>query len=298
MDAVVTTQNVDSLLQLRVLAGIYNITEEFSKDRLNIFQTMIRFASLTGNVRAIEAYLEQVEGWVKQWNLTVSETKDLYILIADVLEKDGKAGKAQSFILNALSLYDNCEDVGELSTVRDIASRAAIGALRTPIVSFTQQDNVTSMVAVKQLEGDKKYGTLYKLLHIFALEKLDSYLAFYKTYQSYLEELGLDHDLCQTNMRLLSLCSLASEHSEIPYALIAETLQIDASQVEEWVVLAITEKLIDGRMDQPRSVVSVNRCTHRVFGQDQWNNMANQLNAYADNLNVLLQNIKHISASN
>jgi PCI domain len=49
---------------------------------------------------------------------------------------------------------------------------------------------------------------------------------------------GIDNDECVSNMRLLSLCSLATEHEEIPYSAVSETLQVDEDDVEEWVLRA------------------------------------------------------------
>ena len=49
---------------------------------------------------------------------------------------------------------------------------------------------------------------------------------------------GINHEECVANMRLLSLCSLATEHEEIPYSAISKTLQVDDDDVEEWVLRA------------------------------------------------------------
>jgi translation initiation factor 3 subunit M len=49
---------------------------------------------------------------------------------------------------------------------------------------------------------------------------------------------GIDNDECVSNMRLLSLCSLATEHEEIPYSAVSQTLQVDEDDVEEWVLRA------------------------------------------------------------
>lgn len=56
-------------------------------------------------------------------------------------------------------------------------------------------------------------------------------------------------------MRLLTLCSLATEHEEIPYAAVAGGLEVPLSEVEPWVVAAIGAKLIEAKMDQLTATV-------------------------------------------
>lgn len=58
-------------------------------------------------------------------------------------------------------------------------------------------------------------------------------------------------------MQLLSLASLASEQHELPYNVVAESLQIKPEEVEHWIISAIGAKLIDAKMDQLRRVVLV-----------------------------------------
>ena len=68
---------------------------------------------------------------------------------------------------------------------------------------------------------------------------------------------GVSHVDCVEKMRLLSICSLASQQPEVPYALLATTLQIEVCEVEYWVVKAIMAGLLEAKMDQLREVVAV-----------------------------------------
>ncbi|CAN0434167.1 unnamed protein product, partial [Phaeothamnion confervicola] len=85
-----------------------------------------------------------------------------------------------------------------------------------------------------------------------------------------LQQYEIDHEACVANMRLLSLCSLATEHEEIPYSAVASTLQVDENEVEGWVLRCIQAGLMEAKMDQLQQVVVISRCTNRVFGADQW----------------------------
>ena len=65
-------------------------------------------------------------------------------------------------------------------------------------------------------------------------------------------------------MKLLTLCTLGSKMKFLSYAKIAEELEIKYEDVEEWVVDAISNKLLEASMDQFKSQVQVGRRTpHR-----------------------------------
>ncbi|CAM9257678.1 unnamed protein product, partial [Choristocarpus tenellus] len=151
------------------------------------------------------------------------------------------------------------------------------------------QHNLLGMAAVAQLEKDPKFAAVYQLLHIFSVEKLDAYMAFHKQHGVTLAENKIDHDSCVSSMRLLSLCSLATEHEEIPYQIVAETLQLEGDEeVEEWVLRCIQTGLMEAKMDQMQRVVVISRCTNRVFGPEQWKTLQKKLKAWSSNVNQLL----------
>lgn len=58
-------------------------------------------------------------------------------------------------------------------------------------------------------------------------------------------------------MRLLTLCTLGANEKTLAYDKIAQALQVDAEDVETWVVDAISNHLLEASMDQFKSVVQV-----------------------------------------
>ncbi len=93
-------------------------------------------------------------------------------------------------------------------------------------------------------------------------------------------------------MRLLSLCSLACEYEAIPYKVIAETLRLEAGEVETWIMKAIVAKLVTGRMDQLREVVHVSASTQRVFDETQWANLKRRLDGWRRDLQELVDEVE------
>jgi PCI domain len=86
--------------------------------------------------------------------------------------------------------------------------------------------------------ADPEFSGVYELLRILSEDKLEAYMTFHKAHADVLAKHGIEHEDCVSNMRLLSLCSLASEQQEVPYSVVSDTLKVPADDVEEWVLKA------------------------------------------------------------
>ena len=62
--------------------------------------------------------------------------------------------------------------------------------------------------------------------------------------------MGLDHETSLHKMRLLTLVTLAMGKTEIEYATVASGLNIEVDDVEDWIIEAIGEDLLEGKLDQ------------------------------------------------
>uniref|UniRef100_A0A7S4S2I4 PCI domain-containing protein n=1 Tax=Ditylum brightwellii TaxID=49249 RepID=A0A7S4S2I4_9STRA len=133
---------------------------------------------------------------------------------------------------------------------------------------------------------------LHALLQIFQEGKLQDYDAFVTNNSPTLTEYGLSNDDCVRYMRLLSLCSLAAEHEEIPYGAIASTLHVKDEEVESWVIAAVSSGLLSAKMDQLQQVVMVERCAVRKFGMEQWKMLQTRLNDWKRNVKGVLDGLK------
>jgi len=138
--------------------------------------------------------------------------------------------------------------------------------------------------------------SLYSLLEIFQEGKLQDFYNFLSDTthgEATLVTYGLDKEVCIRHMRLLSFCSLATEHEEIPYSAIASTLQIANDDVEAWVIAAVSSGLVSAKMDQLSQVVLVERCVAvRKFGMDQWKALQVRLDAWKKNVGGVLAGLK------
>jgi translation initiation factor 3 subunit M len=292
-------------LRLRMATNLCNILPTRSQVQFEVLLKIIGYAALSGLLLMLSSFFEGVEEWLQDWDLSLSDQRRLYLLIADVQERAGDDTATQKFLLKYLATYDMATAEGggggdatlQQGQVRQAAARAAIGAVKAPIESFMQQRNVLGMSAVRQLETDPEFAKAHELLRIFSEEKLAAYLTFASTSSPFLAKHSINNDECVANMRLLSLCSLATEKDEIPYSLVAETLKIATDEVEDWVLKACSAGLMDARMDQLEQMVLVSQYTSRVFGVEQWKNLQAKLRLWDANVSSLLTTIRRSNAA-
>lgn len=136
---------------------------------------------------------------------------------------------------------------------------------------------------------------MYQLLEIFQTGKLEDFYAFLSSSlenKTTLKTFKIDEEVCIHHLRLLSLCSLAAEHEEIPYAVIASTLQVPMDQVEPWVISAVSSGLMSAKMDQLSHVVMVEQCVVRSFGMDEWKVLQARLHGWKKNVGNILAALK------
>jgi translation initiation factor 3 subunit M len=231
------------------------------------------------------------------WNVAMSHRRTLYKTIASVMPPHDT--RKQRFQLLLVETYSNdAAGGGAVDKERlEAAKEAAIGAIRDPIALFAHQRNLLNQPAIQALGGDKDNKVLLGLLKVFQEGKLQDYQDFMASNaggneEAILSKWGLNAKQCQGNIRILSLCSLATEHEEIPYSIIAETLQIEMSAVEGQVIAAVSSGLLQAKMDQLAQKVMVERCVFRRFDLEQWKVLQGRLQTWKNNVGSILASLK------
>lgn len=130
-----------------------------------------------------------------------------------------------------------------------------------------------------------------ELLEVVSEKELEDYNDFLEEHPKFLAESGLDGEVLQRKMRLLTLASLAASTNsrELEYSRIAQALLIPVEEVELWMIDVIRAGLVEGKLSQQKQVFLVHRTTYRVFGDKQWREVATRLDTWKESLrNVLV----------
>merc|ERR1712185_421654 len=88
---------------------------------------------------------------------------------------------------------------------------------------------------------------------------------------------------------LLTLATKVHGRTEITLQEVANALEEDVDKVEPWVVRALSEGVIDGRIDQLNHKVLVKSAFQREFGKAEWAFLESKLVQWTENLENVIK---------
>ncbi|KAG0613019.1 hypothetical protein M758_6G070200 [Ceratodon purpureus] len=284
-----TVQPIEKpVIRLKILFHLYNVLEN-PYGRFLIFKRVLKLAVAGKATELVIPTFKRMDSFLFEWNISESEKRDIFLSASNILkDQKGYSKDSYTFLVKYLATFAGA-DASTLSEAKEEAVRAIIEFVKSPDMFQKHRSgdqsiylcDLLEMPAVKQLGRDSKYGPVYRLLEIFLTGRLSDYLEFQTADAATLKEYGLVHEECVTKMRLMSLVGLAATSSgEISYAAIRDTLKVNDDEVEYWIVRAIAAKLLEAKMDQLRQVVVIGRCTERVFGPAQWQELRSGLSGW------------------
>lgn len=288
-----STSTEETLKAVSLLATLYNMRSE-PLEKVGLLVKMINLAKarqpalLQSNNPLFGKWMEgtKLSSMLDEWQVEPVSRRPLYRAAANGTTS---SLSEQRFTLLTIETYSKSDiDTEGLES----AKKAAIGAIQDPVSLFAQQRKILSLPAVQALQ--EKSAPLYDLLRVFQEGKLEDYQSFLKKNggESILSQWDLSPADCTRYIRILSLCSLATEHEEIPYEVVARTLETDSSEVEKWVIAAVSSGLLSAKMDQLQEQVIVERCVIRKFELEQWKGLQSRLHLWKDNVGGILQAYK------
>lgn len=288
----------DSLIQvstnttktISLLATLYNMRSD-ALEKVALMVKMIRLASKS-EPSLLDPHSSDLGKWIDashlpsvldEWRVEPAARRALYLAAS---EGASTPLTKQRFTLLFLETYSTSDlDAQALQ----VAEQAALGVIRDPVTLFEQQRHVLSLPAIQALK--EKSARLLELLNIVQEGNLEDYYSFIQSNggEAILEQWeGVKPENCVRYMRILSLCSVASDHEEIPYQVVADTLQTNLKDVEMWVIAAVSSGLLTAKMDQLQGKVVVERCVVRKFDMDQWKSLQYRLHLWKQNVGRIL----------
>jgi len=295
---VVTSATDDkSLLRLRILSNLHDVFEDPNL-KYELFVATLKFARATRHVDLVLPYFKDIEVRIREWGINTKQTREIYKLMRDSLKASNKSIEAYKWTIRYLSTFEAGVDKNDDSNPREEAVNAALDAIRLP--DLYQFDTLLDSLPIKQLDTDNNNSTgtkintpkLLQLLKIFVSGGYEDFIKFHSENPEFLKSAGLDLEECTRKMRILSLATLAAANQEVPYTVIAKALQVPDDEVEVWVIMAIGESILEGKMDQLRKLLIVSRSLQRVFTPSQWKQLSDRLGLWKGNVKVILKTLQ------
>ncbi|KAK8244126.1 eukaryotic translation initiation factor 3 subunit M [Phyllosticta capitalensis] len=271
-------------LALSVLTTIFNILPADSVSRYHVFLASLRVVRSSSFFESLKQQLKNIDTWIAQWDVDEEAQRKLFLAVSDAAQDNGENELAYKYLIRALRTIES--EQASTPEARDLSIRALKTALTHP-AHYDFQD----LTALDSVQALRKSDPLhFELLEIFTSEHLEEFNDFKDTNPDFVAKEQLDADALNRKMRLLTLASLAATNQarSLPYAHIAKALQIPAEEVELWVIDVIRAGLVEGKLSQLNQTFLIHRSTYRVFGENQWREVASRLDMWRNSLTGVL----------
>ncbi|KAF2740551.1 eukaryotic translation initiation factor 3 subunit M [Polyplosphaeria fusca] len=273
-------------LALSVLSTIFNTLPPSNDMRYHILLTVIGVIRDTKNFATLRPQLKQVDQWLETWEMDDEDSRKLYLAISETAAVAKENEQAYIYLLRSLRTFPSDE------TSDEEARKLSLQALKSALTSPDHYDfqDLTDLDSIQALRNsDPVY---FQLLEIFNADGLEDFNDFKDEHEGWIEKEGLDGAALNRKMRLLTMASIAASAGQtrsLPYSHIAKALQIPAEDVEMWVIDVIRAGLVEGKLSQLNQTFLIHRSTYRVFGENQWREVASRLDMWRTSLMGVLQ---------
>lgn len=275
-------------IALGILATLFNTIQPDDETRYHILLAIVDVIQRSGNYETLRPQLKSLESWIQQWDLEPHEAQRLYLAISSAAASANEPEESYFYLLKALRTLQN-------EPASPHARELSIKALKAALQNEKHFDfeDLTALDSVQALR--KSDETLAELLELYSDQLYDDLQEFKEVNGSFIADNGLDEDILDRKMRLLTLASLAAQSSDsrtLPYARIAKALAVPSGDVEMWVIDCIRSGLVEGKLSQQKQEFLIHRSTHRTFGEKQWREVASRLETWRGSLTSVLAVIR------
>ncbi|KAK5109898.1 hypothetical protein LTR85_002028 [Meristemomyces frigidus] len=271
-------------IALGILGTLFNTIQPDDETRYHVLLAIVDLIKNSGNFETLQPQLKNLDSWIEQWEIEPQEARKLYLAISSAAAATNESQESYVFLVKALRTV---QDSASSPEARDLSLRALKMALQNE-KHFDFQD-LTALDSIQALrKSDEAWS---ELLEVFSDQVYDDLQEFKEVNDSFISENGLDEDVLDRKMRLLTLATLAAQSADtrtLPYSRVSRSLNIPSEDVEMWVIDCIRSGLVEGKLSQQRQEFLIHRCTHRTFGEKQWREVASRLETWRSSLvNVL-----------
>ena len=277
-------------LSLSALTTIFNNLEPDDPIRYPVFDATLQVVARTGSFDALRPQLKNLDAWIAAWGTSASQSRRLFLNISRMATEAGEPQQGYYYLIKALRTVPNGDASGQE------AKELSVQALRAALGSPTHFDfeDLTGLDSVQALRTSEPEW--FQLLEIFTSDSLEEFNGFREgEHPGWLAEQRLDEAVLTRKMRLLTLASLAAQAGQtraLPYKSIADALQVPSDEVEMWVIDVIRAGLVEGKLSQLNQTFLIHRSTYRVFGDNQWREVAGRLDMWRASLRGVLEVIR------
>lgn len=100
-------------IRMKVLGNLFNNLEKHSPSRFDVFLNLMSLAGRAGLLDALTSQFPKIETWIREWNITISQTRTLYRKAYEVSLAAGKGKDGLEFLKKVLQTFED-EEGGDM----------------------------------------------------------------------------------------------------------------------------------------------------------------------------------------
>jgi len=288
---ITSSPNNGTGLALNVLSTIFNTLESDQESRYHVLLAILKIVRNNSTFDQLTPQLAQLESWLQAWDMDAADQRKLYLAVADVATEASEDEQAYQYLLKALRTIQSSADAAT-----EDAKSLSVRALKQALVSPTHFDfhDLTELDSIQALRNSEPVW--FELLEIFNAQQLEDFADFNEANPEFLSSTAdIDAAALERKMRLLTLASIAASASSsrtLPYSAITKALRIPSEDVEMWAIDAVRVGLVEGKLSQQEQTFLIHRTTYRVFGENQWKEVASRLDMWRASLQGVLRVVR------
>mmetsp|Transcript_18535 Transcript_18535/g.33473 ORF Transcript_18535/g.33473 Transcript_18535/m.33473 type:complete len:359 (+) Transcript_18535:253-1329(+) len=225
---------------LTTLADLYDSFPTTHPARFEIFRSILQYAKAHGNVNMLIPHLEKLENYVESWE-GVSEAE-----LVGLYWESYEAAQSVNLKLKFLTRFLTSEAHSSIDRVGE----AFLEALR--IATSEQLALIIGQPILKQLPTP-----LSTLADLISRGDVTEFQSFEQANTAFFTDNNIQASKLLENVRVFSLAWLAKERDEFTFAEVGSLLQVPATEIDEWIVKAVTSHLISVKINQLEQKISV-----------------------------------------
>jgi hypothetical protein len=265
----------ETVLKARILTNLYNF---FPALRFGLLLEVIEQSKRSKDASAVEAHAGQLGAWCDEWKVTPEQRGQLFFACYELFALCGLQQQALTAIKNVLVAAVAADSPETLARART----AVVLALSLPDVYVL--DDLAAIPAVRALAkaAAPELALVHRLLQIVVEGSVADFEAFAAAHGPLLEASRLRSEELLAKMRLLALASAAADKAVLPYSEAAAALGLpdNGAPLEAWIIRAISQGLISGKLDQLSRTVKISGAVSRTFGPKQWDKVASDIESW------------------
>ncbi|KAJ1822830.1 hypothetical protein LPJ56_000519 [Coemansia sp. RSA 2599] len=270
---------------LKVLNNLYNVLvalEVAGEARAVVFGGMVKVAKKAGALGTLVPLVPRLGSMFGEWGVG-ADTKERVLVELRQAFDDGQLAN-EAYECEVVFL----ETLGAQSgRSAEVAASAIVRFANLPAVCDI--DALASIPGVQELSKQGALGAAGELLDALLASDYKQWKRAVEEKRPALAQLGVDVDRAGDKVRLLTVASLAAASlgQDVPFAAVAEAIEVDDDEVEMWIIDVIRAGLIQGKMNQVSRTLLPTRSTYRSFGADQWQLLKLRLRQWKQSLETL-----------